>query len=71
MTSALSTAGISLGATTVAMPLAYKWLVIVAMTIGRVEILTVLLMIVPLTVKKIKAKPKPKKSEPLDLEPTI
>ena len=71
MTSALSTAGISLGATTVAMPLAYKWLVIMAMTIGRVEILTVLLMVVPLTVKKIKAKPKPKKPEPLDLEPTI
>jgi Trk-type K+ transport system membrane component len=42
-----------------------------AMTIGRVEILTVLLMIVPLTVKKIKSKPKPKKVEPLDLEPTI
>lgn len=71
MTSALSTAGVSLGATTVAMPLAYKWLVIMAMTIGRVEIITVLLMIVPLTVKKIKSKPKPRKIEPLDLEPTI
>lgn len=71
MTSALSTAGVSLGATNVAMPLAYKWLVIMAMTIGRVEIITVLLMIVPLTVKKIKSKPKPRKIEPLDLEPTI
>jgi trk system potassium uptake protein len=71
MTSALSTAGISMGATSIAMPLAYKWIVILAMTIGRVEILTVLVMIVPLTVKKIKAKPKPKKPKPLDLQPTI
>jgi Trk-type K+ transport system membrane component len=53
------------------MPLAYKWLVIMAMTIGRVEILTVLMMILPLTAKKLKAKPKPKKPEPLNLEPTI
>jgi trk system potassium uptake protein len=71
MTSALSTAGISLGATSVAMPLAYKWLVIMAMTIGRVEILTVLLMIMPLAVKKIKAETKTKKPKQVELETTI
>jgi Trk-type K+ transport system membrane component len=71
MTSALSTAGISMGATSIAMPLAYKWIVIMAMTIGRVEILTVLLMIVPMTAKQLKRKPKPKKPVPLELEPTI
>jgi len=39
--SALSTNGISMGATTIAMPVGYKWLLIVAMLIGRVEILTI------------------------------
>ena len=51
--SALSTTGASMGATTVAMPLAYKWLMIAAMTIGRVEFLTILIVLVPLSVKKL------------------
>src|SRR4030042_6161608 len=43
--SALSTNGISMGATTISMPIGYKWLMIVAMTIGRVEILSILIAI--------------------------
>jgi trk system potassium uptake protein len=50
--SALSTNGVSMGATTVTMPLAYKWLMIAAMTIGRVEILTILIALIPLGMKK-------------------
>ena len=50
--SAITTNGISMGATTVAMPLAHKWLMIVAMTIGRVEILTILIAIFPYKTKK-------------------
>jgi len=45
--SALTTNGISMGNTNVTMPLAYKWLMIVAMTIGRVEILSVLIALSP------------------------
>ena len=41
--SALTTNGISMGATTVTMGSGYKWLMIVAMTIGRVEILSILI----------------------------
>ncbi len=41
--SALTTNGISMGITTVTMPIGYKWLMIAAMTIGRVEILSILL----------------------------
>ncbi len=41
--SALTTNGISMGATTISMPIGYKWLMIAAMTIGRVEILTILI----------------------------
>jgi Trk-type K+ transport system membrane component len=41
--SALTTNGISMGATTVSMPIAYKWLMITAMTIGRIEIMSVLI----------------------------
>jgi trk system potassium uptake protein len=41
--SALTTNGVSMGATTVTMGLGYKWLMISAMTIGRVEILSILL----------------------------
>jgi trk system potassium uptake protein TrkH len=41
--SALTTNGISLGYTTVTMGVGYKWLMIAAMTIGRVEILTILI----------------------------
>jgi trk system potassium uptake protein TrkH len=43
MGSALTTNGISMGATTLTMPIGYKWLIIAAMTIGRVEILSILL----------------------------
>lgn len=46
--SALTTNGISMGATTVAMPLAYKWLMISAMTIGRIEIMTIFIALFPL-----------------------
>ena len=41
--SALTTNGISMGATNVSMPIGYKWLMITAMTIGRVEILSILI----------------------------
>ncbi len=50
--SALSTTGASLGATNVAMPLAYKWLIIAAMTIGRVETLTILTVLFPFVAKR-------------------
>jgi len=43
--SALTTNGISMGATTILMPVGYKWLMIAAMTIGRVEILSILIAI--------------------------
>jgi Trk-type K+ transport system membrane component len=36
--SALTTNGVSMGITTVALPLGYKWLLIFAMVVGRVEI---------------------------------
>jgi trk system potassium uptake protein TrkH len=39
--SALTTNGVSMGATTIALPLGYKWLLIFAMIIGRVEIVSV------------------------------
>jgi len=39
----LTTNGISLGYTNVMMPIGYKWLMIAAMTIGRVEILSILI----------------------------
>ncbi|HLN44540.1 MAG TPA: potassium transporter TrkG [Candidatus Sulfotelmatobacter sp.] len=39
--SALTTNGISMGATNPLMPLGYKWLVILAMLIGRIEIVTI------------------------------
>ncbi len=51
--SALSTNGVSMGATTVAMPIAYKWLMIAAMTIGRVEILTIIIALIPITIKRL------------------
>jgi len=41
--SALTTNGISMGATTVFMPLGYKWLLIIAMIIGRIEIMPILI----------------------------
>lgn len=39
--SALTTNGVSMGATTVALPVGYKWLLIAAMLIGRVEFLNI------------------------------
>lgn len=36
--SALTTNGVSMGITTIALPLGYKWLLILAMVVGRVEI---------------------------------
>jgi len=45
--SALSTNGISMGATTISMPIGYKWLMIVAMTIGRVELMSILVALFP------------------------
>jgi trk system potassium uptake protein TrkH len=39
--SAITTNGISMGITTVTIPLMYKWLLIFAMAIGRIEILVV------------------------------
>jgi trk system potassium uptake protein TrkH len=39
--SALSTNGASMGATTINLAVGYKWLIIVAMLVGRVEILTI------------------------------
>ena len=45
--SALATNGVSMGATTVSMPIAYKWLMIVAMTIGRVELMSILVALFP------------------------
>ena len=40
--SALTTNGISMGATRVDMPLGYRWLIILAMIIGRLEIVSIL-----------------------------
>jgi len=45
--SALTTNGISMGATTVSMPMAYKWLLITAMIIGRIEIIPILIALSP------------------------
>jgi len=45
MASALSTCGASTGATSLGMPILYKWLLIVAMIIGRVETLPVLISV--------------------------
>jgi len=43
--SALTTNGISMGATTVSMPTGYKYLLMTAMIIGRVEIMTILVAV--------------------------
>ena len=50
--SALTTNGISMGATTLAMPVAYKWLLIAAMTIGRVELMSILIALSPYKTKE-------------------
>lgn len=54
--SALSTTGATLGAITVMMPVAYKWLIIAAMIVGKVEVLTVIVILLPFTVKRLKRK---------------
>ena len=54
--SALSTTGATLGAVSVTMPTFYKWLIIAAMTIGKVEILTIITVLTPITIKKLKRK---------------
>ena len=54
--SALSTTGATLGAVSVTMPAFYKWLIIAAMTIGKVEILTIITVLTPITIKKLKRK---------------
>jgi len=48
--SALTTNGISMGITTVTMPLGYKWLLIAAMTLGRIEVLVVFNALISLPV---------------------
>ena len=50
MGSALSTNGFSMGAINIAMPTVYKWLTVAAMTIGRVEILTILIALIPIKI---------------------
>ncbi len=54
--SAISTTGATLGAITVMMPVAYKWLIIAAMIVGKVEVLTVIVILLPFTVKRLKRK---------------
>jgi trk system potassium uptake protein len=51
ISSAFTTNGVSLGYTTLSMGIGYKWLMVVAMTIGRVEILTILIAIFSLRKK--------------------
>lgn len=48
--SALTTNGISMGATNILMPLGYKWLMILAMLIGRIEIISILAAIIGLPI---------------------
>ncbi|MFB3890291.1 MAG: potassium transporter TrkG [Candidatus Bathyarchaeia archaeon] len=50
--SALTTNGYSMGATTLTMGVGYKWLMIAAMTIGRVEILSILIALFSLRREK-------------------
>jgi len=50
--SALSTTGVTMGAVSGAMPFGYKWLIMMAMIIGKVEIVTVLAVLVPFFIKK-------------------
>jgi Trk-type K+ transport system membrane component len=38
------------------MPIAYKWLMIAAMTIGRVKILTIIIALIPITIKQLESK---------------
>jgi trk system potassium uptake protein TrkH len=45
VSSALTTNGVSMGITTITLPLGYKWLLIFAMIVGRVEIVNIFKMI--------------------------
>jgi trk system potassium uptake protein TrkH len=45
VSSALTTNGVSMGITTITLPLAYKWILIFAMIVGRVEIVNIFKMI--------------------------
>jgi trk system potassium uptake protein TrkH len=47
VSSALTTNGISMGVTTVFMPITYKWLLTAAMIIGRIEIIPILIALSP------------------------
>ncbi len=49
--SALTTSGLTMGAITITMPVGFKWLIIAAMTIGRVEILSILIAAIALSRK--------------------
>jgi trk system potassium uptake protein TrkH len=51
--SAFTTNGISMGITTVTIPLGYKWLLIFAMTLGRIEIVAVFKALSSTTILKI------------------
>lgn len=59
MGSALSTNGVSMGAINIGMPIAYKWLTVAAMTIGRVEILTILIALILIKVSNETENEKP------------
>ncbi|MCL2477685.1 potassium transporter TrkG [Candidatus Bathycorpusculum sp.] len=52
--SALSTTGATMGAVSGAMPLGYKWLIMASMVIGKVEIVTVLAVVMPFFVKRLR-----------------
>jgi trk system potassium uptake protein TrkH len=52
--SALSTTGATMGAVSGAMPLGYKWLIMASMVIGKVEIVTVLAVVIPFFVKRLR-----------------
>jgi hypothetical protein len=47
-----------MGTTNVAIPIAYKWLMIGVMTIVRGEILTILIALIPISVKNWSGKAK-------------
>ncbi len=50
--STLTTNGVSTGITTVMMPFSYKWLLIAAMLLGRIELMTLITALRPNKVKK-------------------
>jgi len=56
VSSAITTNGISMGITTVRIPFGYKWLLIFAMIIGRIEIITLFKAIKGVSIKDIVSK---------------